>query len=228
MPSPRSRAESCSTGSARGSSIRLSLVALVVLHPAAGPGAQSIWLAARLSPRPRARRSALLSGQQPHPRHLVSAAERARATGVYAVGQYFGLAFLSPVLFWIAATFGWRWLFVIVGGIGIVYGLLFYRALSRSDRQPAGQPGRARSYRAPAAASTIGRERRLLLGGGSASCCRKRQILGASIGQFAGNSTLVFFLTWFPTYLATERGTWTGSSPASSPSCPTSPPRSAC
>jgi ACS family D-galactonate transporter-like MFS transporter len=33
----------------------------------------------------------------------------------------------------------------------------------------------------------------------------KRQILGASIGQFCGNSTLVFFLTWFPSYLAEER-----------------------
>jgi ACS family D-galactonate transporter-like MFS transporter len=32
-----------------------------------------------------------------------------------------------------------------------------------------------------------------------------RQIWGAAIGQFAGNATLVFFLTWFPTYLATER-----------------------
>jgi ACS family D-galactonate transporter-like MFS transporter len=28
---------------------------------------------------------------------------------------------------------------------------------------------------------------------------------GACLGQFGGNSTLVFFLTWFPTYLATER-----------------------
>lgn len=34
-------------------------------------------------------------------------------------------------------------------------------------------------------------------------CCR--QIIGASLGQFAGNTTLVFFLTWFPTYLAKER-----------------------
>src|SRR6185369_14171671 len=34
---------------------------------------------------------------------------------------------------------------------------------------------------------------------------RQRQVVGASIGQFAGNSTLVFFLTWFPTYLVTER-----------------------
>jgi ACS family D-galactonate transporter-like MFS transporter len=32
-----------------------------------------------------------------------------------------------------------------------------------------------------------------------------RQIWGAALGQFAGNTTLVFFLTWFPTYLAVER-----------------------
>jgi len=32
--------------------------------------------------------------------------ERARATGIYSVGQYFGLAFLSPALFWIGAELG--------------------------------------------------------------------------------------------------------------------------
>src|SRR4029078_2201549 len=32
------------------------------------------------------------------------------------------------------------------------------------------------------------------------------QIVGAAIGQFGGNSTQVFFLTWFPTYLVTARG----------------------
>lgn len=34
---------------------------------------------------------------------------------------------------------------------------------------------------------------------------RTRQMWGICLGQFAGNSTLVFFLTWFPTYLAVER-----------------------
>ncbi len=43
-------------------------------------------------------------------------------------------------------------------------------------------------------------------GRGAIALLRKRQILGAAIGQFCGNSTLVFFLTWFPSYLATERG----------------------
>jgi ACS family D-galactonate transporter-like MFS transporter len=39
-----------------------------------------------------------------------------------------------------------------------------------------------------------------------AALLRCRQVLGASLGQFGGNSTQVFFLTWFPTYLVTARG----------------------
>ena len=35
---------------------------------------------------------------------------------------------------------------------------------------------------------------------------KHRQIVGASIGQFGGNSTQVFFVTWFPTYLVNVRG----------------------
>src|SRR5204863_633197 len=35
---------------------------------------------------------------------------------------------------------------------------------------------------------------------------RCRQVLGASLGQFGGNSTQVFFVTWLPTYLVTARG----------------------
>ena len=47
--------------------------------------------------------------------------ERARANGVYSVGMYFGIAFLSPLLFWITATWGWRSLFAIVGLIGLAF-----------------------------------------------------------------------------------------------------------
>lgn len=131
--------------------------------------------------------------------------ERARANGVYSVGMYFGLAFLSPLLFWISVRFGWRALFLIVGSLGVLYGFVWY-ALYREPRQHA----RANEEELALIAA----------GGGTAGVTgppplfdlktigwlfSKRQILGASIGQFATNSTLVFFLTWFPTYLATER-----------------------
>ena len=129
--------------------------------------------------------------------------ERARATGVYSVGQYVGLAFLSPVLFWIVASFGWRALFILVGAIGIFYGgvwYLLYRDPSQSRRLNEAErahiaAGGGLEYKGAFqfSWSMVGR------------LLAKRQILGASLGQFASNSTLVFLITWFPTYLATER-----------------------
>jgi len=131
--------------------------------------------------------------------------ERAKATGVYTVGEYIGLGLLIPVLGWIMANYGWRSLFFLVGAIGIVFAFIFHRL-----------------YRDPQDSSTVNQaELDLITAGGgftsgsvtsgfSWSNVRKlvstRQIAGASIGQFCSNSTLVFFLTWFPSYLAEERG----------------------
>ncbi|MDF0606730.1 MFS transporter [Neisseriaceae bacterium TC5R-5] len=131
--------------------------------------------------------------------------ERARATAVYTVGEYLGLACFAPLLFWIMASFGWRTLFVIVGLVGIVFGLVWWKM-----------------YQEPQDSTTANQAELdyIAAGGGLAAksvevipfswrnvmkLLSHRQILGASIGQFAGNTVLVFFLTWFPTYLATER-----------------------
>lgn len=131
-------------------------------------------------------------------------AERATATGVYTVGEYVGLAFLSPVLFWIIGAFGWRSLFVIVGVVGIGFGLVWWslyreptdsRAVNQAELDHIAAGGGLSAKTAATAFSWTAVGKLL----------RKRQMLGACIGQFAGNSTLVFFLTWFPTYLATER-----------------------
>ncbi len=131
-------------------------------------------------------------------------AERARANGIFAVGQYVGMAFLSPALFWISATFGWRALFIGVGALGATFSIVWYFL-----------------YREPHASrkANSAELEHIAAGGGICSrseairfdwhsvrfLLRQRQILGASIGQFASNSTLVFFLTWFPTYLTTAR-----------------------
>ncbi|MBL8270733.1 MFS transporter, partial [Steroidobacter sp.] len=130
--------------------------------------------------------------------------ERARATGVYSVGQYFGLAFLSPLLFWIVAELGWRLLFVIAGIAGIVFALVWLKIYREPHEHPTVnqaelahiEAGGGLGYRGSATPFNWRNVFGLL---------KHRQVLGASIGQFAGNSTLVFFLTWFPTYLATER-----------------------
>ena len=131
--------------------------------------------------------------------------ERAKATAVYTVGEYLGLACFAPLLFWIMGSFGWRALFISVGAACVMFALVWWRC-----------------YREPHEDKHLNQlEREHIVNGGGMSTgaeqhtafswplirqlLAKRQILGASIGQFAGNTVLVFFLTWFPTYLATER-----------------------
>ena len=131
--------------------------------------------------------------------------ERARANSIYSFGQYVGLGFLSVPLFWMTQRFGWRGLFFIVGGLGVMFGAVWWLL-----------------YRNPADSTTVNRAEMAYIeagGGGEytgqpvtfkrrhiVALLRHRQVLGASIGQFGGNSTQVFFVTWFPTYLVTARG----------------------
>jgi ACS family D-galactonate transporter-like MFS transporter len=130
--------------------------------------------------------------------------ERARATGIYSVGQYFGLAFLSPALFWIGAELGWRTLFMIVGIVGVLFGIVWL-VLYRDPRSSTRVNQAELEYIAAGGGLGDGGASTAFAWRNIALLLRQRQVLGASIGQFASNSTLVFFLTWFPTYLATER-----------------------
>jgi ACS family D-galactonate transporter-like MFS transporter len=131
--------------------------------------------------------------------------ERARANGIYSFGQYVGLGFLSVPLFWITQHFGWRGLFVIVGAAGVLFGLVWW-ALYRTPGESTAvnraeldhiEAGGGGEYKGEPLAFEWRHVRNLL---------RRRQVLGASLGQFGGNSTQVFFVTWFPTYLVTARG----------------------
>lgn len=129
--------------------------------------------------------------------------ERARATATYTVGEYIGLAAFSPLLFLILEHHGWRTLFFLTGGLGIMFTFVWWKF-----------------YHEPHESKTANKEELDYIGVENTTsanenipfnwhdakrllCCR--QIIGASLGQFAGNTTLVFFLTWFPTYLANER-----------------------
>lgn len=137
--------------------------------------------------------------------------ERARANSVYSVGMYIGLACFSPLLFWIVQTWGWRPLFVIAGSVGMAFGIVFwwlYRDPRESLRANAAELAHIAAGGGLESKSGAARLDRATL----ARLFSQPTILGASIGHFAGNVTLVFFLTWFPTYLANERGMdWTRS-----------------
>ncbi|HWH48618.1 MAG TPA: MFS transporter [Burkholderiales bacterium] len=132
--------------------------------------------------------------------------ERARATGVYTVGEYLGLACFAPLLFWILGTFGWRAVFIVVGGAGIGFAFVWWMMYREPHESTAVNAAELAHIAAGGGlGSAGGREATRFSWARVRALLRFRQMWGACLGQFGGNSTLVFFLTWFPTYLATER-----------------------
>jgi MFS transporter, ACS family, D-galactonate transporter len=131
--------------------------------------------------------------------------ERARANSVYSVGQVFGLGFLSLPLFWITDRFGWRALFFIVGGIGILFSGMWWALYRNPSESTAANRGELDYIEAGGGGEYQGQPLDFTWSH-IAALLRHRQVIGASIGQFGGNSTQVFFLTWFPTYLVRARG----------------------
>lgn len=132
--------------------------------------------------------------------------ERARANSIYAVGMSAGLAFFLVPLFWIAEHYTWRGLFVVAGGIGVVFAGIWY-AIYREPQEFGGVNQAELDY--------------IAAGGGFAKdkiaqtpvswanimrVSRLRPILIISLAQFCGNTVLNFFLIDFVNYLATQRG----------------------
>jgi ACS family D-galactonate transporter-like MFS transporter len=91
-----------------------------------------------------------------------------------------------------------------VGALGIAYGLVWYRLYRDPDLHPKVNNQELELIAADGAI-VDGTAALPFRWANIVWLLRQRQVLGAAIGQFATNSTLVFFLTWFPTYLAVER-----------------------
>ncbi|HEX4270749.1 MAG TPA: MFS transporter, partial [Rhizomicrobium sp.] len=134
--------------------------------------------------------------------------ERGGATGFYISGQFVGIAFLTPILFWIQDSFGWRYVFIATGMLGVFWGLVWL-VVYRSPRQFKGVSAAEMTHLESGGAMVdLGKE-----GGAAAPVTfadflqvfRFRKLWGVYIGQFSVTTAQWFFLTWFPTYLKEYR-----------------------
>jgi len=133
--------------------------------------------------------------------------ERAGAIGFYTSGQFVGLAFLTPVLAWLEARYGWRFIFQATGAIGVVWALVWWilyrdpehaRGINRAElrliEEGGGIPGLSKRLDGSRSRKgSVWSDLRFVLS--------KRKLWGLYLGQFGVVSVQWFFLTWFPIYL---------------------------
>jgi ACS family hexuronate transporter-like MFS transporter len=110
--------------------------------------------------------------------------ERSFAFGLFNTGSSVGAVMAPPLIAAIATTLGWRWVFLITGGLGFAWAALWVLVY----RTPADRPAATAAPRIPWSALLA-----------------DSRVLGMCAAKSLGDSAWYFFIFWLPKYLADVR-----------------------
>ncbi len=136
--------------------------------------------------------------------------ERGTASAIFNSAQYFSLVAFAPLMGWLAHSFGWRSVFVVMGAIGIVAALFFVRLIHSPVDHP--KINKAEFDYIEAGGGLVRIEDKNTANGAAFTWANVKQVLtnrmllGVYLGQYCINVLTYFFVTWFPIYLVKERG----------------------
>ena len=127
------------------------------------------------------------------------ARERSIATGWFNAGTALGALIAPPVVIAVSLAAGWRMAFVVTGGVGFAWAVIWYVCYRPALRHPAITPEEQAMIAADRPAGTARKARaRDILG--------SRRFWAIAIPRFLAEPAWQTFSFWIPLYLATERG----------------------
>ncbi|WP_456283132.1 MFS transporter [Bacillus sp. JZ34] len=130
--------------------------------------------------------------------------ERATVAGIFDSGSKFGGAVAMPLIAWMIAVFDWKLTFLLIGLVGIVWGIVWMIFFKENPAD------HKRVNEAELAHIREGQAHMEETGGGQPlkwyQLFKYRNIWAMCIGFFMINYNSYFFITWLPTYLVKERG----------------------
>ena len=141
-------------------------------------------------------------------------AERGTASAVFNSAQYFATVLFAPIMGWITYSFGWEYVFLVMGAIGILFSFVWLRVVYNPTDHP--WISEAELSHIEKNGGLVDMDRSSPSGGGKRDSgptwsyvrqlLSNRMLLGIYLAQYCINAITYFFLTWFPVYLVQERG----------------------
>lgn len=136
--------------------------------------------------------------------------ERATASAIFNSAQYFATVIFAPLMGWITFSFGWPWVFGVMGGIGVLLAFAWMKLVANPSDHPWANQAEVDYIAAGGGLVNIdeaaARDER---GGAKLDYIRQlfasRMMVGIFLGQFCINAVTYFFITWFPVYLVQAR-----------------------
>lgn len=128
--------------------------------------------------------------------------ERGVAGGIYNIGASFGAVFAPPLVAWAVMMQSWRLAFIIAGGIGLVWSVLWFWRYNTPARHPAlGEAEREYILTGQEARLAARAERPSML-----SLVRRRDLWGIALPRLLADPVWGMLSFWMPLYLARVRG----------------------
>lgn len=140
--------------------------------------------------------------------------ERGMAGAIFNSAQYISLAFFTPLMGWLCYRFGWEYVFIVMGAVGLGIAVVWWKIYYLPVKHPKMNAAELEYIRAgeglvdlegrkkDASASSTGMSSLAEVG----LLFKSRMLAGMFLSQYCVSAITWFYVTWFPIYLVKERG----------------------
>ncbi|MFD1428325.1 ACS family hexuronate transporter-like MFS transporter [Kroppenstedtia sanguinis] len=123
---------------------------------------------------------------------------RASVVGLANSGTPLGGAIAGPIVGYIAIAYGWRYSFIAIMFIGLIWALVWFKVVKEKPKNTV--------KKAPLANEEAAEKPVVETGHSLIYYLKQKTVLFTAFAFFSYNYILFFFLTWFPSYLVEARG----------------------
>lgn len=139
------------------------------------------------------------------------AQERGTAVSIFNSAQYFATVIFAPIMGWLTHTFGWHYVFLFMGALGIVGSIVWLYFIHDPKEHPHANKAEIDYITAGGALVSMDQKKPGASNQGPKlsyikQLLQSRMLMGVCLAQYCINALTFFFISWFPVYLVQERG----------------------
>jgi ACS family glucarate transporter-like MFS transporter len=138
--------------------------------------------------------------------------ERGTASAIFNSAQYAATVVFAPLMGWLIHSFGWHWVFAVMGVLGILFVFVWNKLIFDPKDHPYANASEVEYIEQGGGLVSMDQGKK----DGSAAkegpdlkyigqLLKNRMMAGIYIAQYCINALTYFFITWFPVYLVKEK-----------------------
>ena len=139
--------------------------------------------------------------------------ERGTASSIFNAAQYFATVIFAPLMGWIVYSFGWHYVFFVMGAIGLFMLIFWMKFIYDPKEHPMANEAEVEYIEEGGGLVSMDmgkKDKHVKQKGPDLKLVKQlltnRMFIGIYLAQYCINALTFFFISWFPVYLVQARG----------------------